>query len=143
MFIGEYEHNLDTKGRMAIPVKFREKLNNGAIITRGLDSCLFVFDPRAWETLAQKLVNLPLAQANSRAFARLMLAGAMEVNVDSQGRILVPDYLRRYAGLDKEVVVAGLYNRIELWDASKWQNYKAETEASSNNIAEKMSELGI
>ena len=72
-----------------------------------------------------------------------MLAGAMEVNVDSQGRILVPDYLRRYAGLDKEVVVAGLYNRIELWDASKWQNYKAETEASSNNIAEKMSELGI
>lgn len=143
MFIGEYTHSLDTKGRMAVPAKFRPKISNEAIITRGLDSCLFIFTKADWEELAKKLVALPLAQANSRAFARLMLAGAMEAELDAQGRILIPDYLRAYAGLKKEAVVAGLYNRIEVWDTEAWAAYKRKTEGNSEEIAEKLSELGI
>lgn len=143
MFIGEYTHSLDTKGRMAIPAKFRSKILNEAIITRGLDSCLFVFTKGDWEDLAKKLVALPMAQANSRAFSRLMLAGAMEAELDSQGRILIPDYLRTYAGLKKEAVVAGLYNRIEVWDTDAWAEYKLKTEGNSEEIAEKLGELGI
>jgi len=143
MFIGEYQHNLDTKGRLAIPVKFREKLAGGAIITKGLDRCLFVFTSKDWEILAQKLIALPLAQSNSRAFSRLMLAGAMNVEIDKQGRILTPDYLREYAGLKKEAIVAGLYNRIEIWDSENWKQYKNKTESASDEIAEKLGELGI
>ncbi len=143
MLLGEFQHNLDTKGRMAIPAKFRDKLAAGAIITRGIDNCLFVFANDEWEVLAAKLIALPLAQANSRAFTRLMMAGASDVEVDSQGRILIPDYLRKYAGLKKEVIVAGLYNRIEIWDEATWSTYKAKTESSSEAIAEQLGELGI
>jgi MraZ protein len=143
MLLGEYKHNLDTKGRMAIPAKFRDKLAAGAIITRGIDNCLFVFANAEWEILAQKLIALPLAQANSRAFVRLMLAGASDVVLDAQGRILIPDYLRKYAGLKKTTIVAGLYNRIEVWDEATWNTYKAKTETSSEEIAEKLGELGI
>lgn len=143
MLLGEYTHALDAKGRMAIPAKFRDKLSGGAIITRGLDNCLFVFANKEWEALAQKLIALPLAQANSRAFTRLMLAGAMDVSLDAQGRILVPDYLRKYAGLKKQAVVAGLYNRIEIWDSEQWGRYKQKTESASDEIAEKLGELGI
>ena len=143
MLLGEYTHNLDTKGRMAIPAKFRDKLTAGAIITRGLDNCLFLFTNAEWETLAGKLIALPLAQANSRAFVRLMLSGAMDVALDAQGRILIPDYLRAYAGLKKEVVVTGLYNRIEVWDGDTWARYKQKTEGASDEIAEKLGELGI
>ena len=143
MFIGEYQHILDTKGRVAIPAKFRVEFKEGTIITRGLDRCLFVFSKSEWEVLAKKLVALPLAQANSRAFVRLMLAGAMDVEVDNQGRILVPDYLREYAGLKKKVVVAGLYSRVEIWDSDNWKRYKSKTESSSDEIAEKLGELGI
>lgn len=143
MLLGEYQHNLDIKGRVAIPAKFREKLTVGAIITRGIDNCLFVFANAEWDALAQKLIALPLAQANSRAFVRLMLAGASDVEIDNQGRILIPDYLRKYAGLKKEVVVAGLYNRIEIWDQGAWQTYKTKTENASEEIAEKLGELGI
>jgi MraZ protein len=143
MILGEYQHNLDSKGRIAVPAKFRQKLTGGAIITRGLDHCLFVFANKDWEILAQKLISLPLAQANSRAFVRLMLAGAMDAQMDKQGRILVPDYLREYAGLKKQVIVAGLYNRIEIWDSEAWKQYKSKTESQSDEIAEKLSELGI
>jgi len=143
MLLGEFKHNLDLKGRLAVPAKFRQKLSGGAIITRGLDKCLFVFGNKEWEILAQKLIALPLAQANSRAFVRLMLAGAMDVEVDKQGRILIPDYLREYAGLKKETVVAGLYNRFEIWDSAAWKKYKNKTESASDEIAEKLGELGI
>ncbi|MCX6788778.1 MAG: division/cell wall cluster transcriptional repressor MraZ [bacterium] len=143
MLLGEFKHNVDEKNRLAVPAKFRELFTNGAIVTRGLDHCLFVFSLHEWENLANKLIALPLAQANSRAFARLMLAGATDVKVDVQGRILVPDYLRKYAGLKKQVVVAGLYNRLEIWDADKWEEYKAKTESASDEIAEKLGELGI
>ena len=143
MFIGEFKHNLDSKGRIAMPVKFRNKLTGGAIITRGLDRCLFVFGNKDWEILAQKIIALPLSQANSRAFSRLMLAGAMDVDIDKQGRILIPDYWREYAGLKKEAVFTGLYNRIEIWDSENWKQYKTKTESQSDEIAEKLSELGI
>ncbi len=143
MILGEFKHSLDIKGRLAVPAKFREKLGAGAIITRGLDKCLFIFGANEWEVLVQKLMNLPLAQANSRAFVRLMLAGASDAKVDAQGRILVPDYLRKYAGLKKQAVVTGLYNRMEVWDEGEWQAYKQKTEASSDEIAEKLGELGI
>ncbi len=134
---------MDVKGRMAIPAKFRSTVTSGAIITRGLDNCLFVFAEKEWQILAEKLVALPIAQANSRAFVRLMMAGAMDCELDAQGRILVPDYLRKYAGLTKDVVVAGLYNRIEVWDSEEWGRYKAKTEGASQEIAEKLGELGI
>jgi MraZ protein len=143
MLLGEFKHNLDAKGRLAIPAKFRSSLSVGAIITRGLDDCLFIFSREEWEALAKKLVSLPLAAANSRAFVRLMLAGAADVELDSQGRVLIPDYLRAYAGVKKEAVVTGLYNRIEVWDSARWEQYKKRTEGASQEIAERMSDLGI
>lgn len=143
MLLGEFIHNLDLKGRVAMPAKFREQLKGGAIITRGLDHCLFVFGKNEWEVLAQKLITLPLAQANSRAFVRLMLAGATDVELDGQGRVLIPDYLREYAELKKETVITGLYNRMEIWDKEEWTKYKQKTESASEEIAEKLGELGI
>ena len=143
MLLGEYKHNIDTKGRLAVPAKFRSSLSAGAIITRGLDHCLFLFEKSEWEKLAEKLIALPLAQSNSRAFTRLMLAGANDVEVDTQGRILVPKYLREYAGIVKQAVVAGLYNRIEIWDKDTWEKYKEKTESASDEIAEQLGELGI
>lgn len=143
MFIGEYTHNLDDKGRLAVPKKFRADLTRGAVVTRGLDNCLFLYTKAEWKKLADKLAALPFAQANTRAFARLMLAGAMDVSTDKQGRIILPEYLRSYAGLNKEVIVAGLYNRLEIWDKKKWSTYTKKTEAQSNQIAEQLTELGV
>ncbi len=143
MFIGEYQHTVDEKGRLAIPVKFRRQLVKGAVVTRGLDSCLFVYTREEWKKLAERLSALPFSQANSRAFARLMLAGAMDVDIDAQGRVVLPEYLRRYAGIAKETVVAGLYNRLEIWDTAAWEKYKTETEKNSTDIAEKLGELGV
>lgn len=143
MFIGEYSHNLDDKGRLAVPKKFRPDLSKGAVVTRGLDSCLFLYTKTEWAKLAEKLAALPFAQANTRAFARLMLAGAMDVDIDKQGRVMLPEYLRQYAGIAKSVVVAGLYNRLELWDETKWAEYKKKTENESNQIAEQMANLGV
>lgn len=143
MLLGEYKHTIDQKGRIAVPAKFRDKLSAGAIITRGLDNCLFVFAPKEWQVLVEKLTALPLSQANSRAFVRLMLSGAMDVETDKQGRILVPDYLRKFADLKKQAVVAGLYNRVEIWDAELWEKYKSKTESASEEIAEQLGQLGI
>lgn len=143
MFIGEYQHSVDEKGRLAIPVKFRADLSKGAVVTRGLDRCLFLYPVEAWTQLAEKLVKLPISQSKSRAFSRLMLAGAMDVIVDRQGRVILPEYLRQYAGISKKVVVAGLYDRLELWDEDSWNTYKATTEADSNDIAEALGELAI
>ena len=143
MFLGEHKHNLDSKGRMAIPARFRSKLDAGAIITHGLDHCLFVYNSKDWALLAEKLIALPMAKADSRALNRLMLAGATDATLDNQGRILIPDYLRKYAQLKKQVIVAGLYNRIEIWDSEEWVKYKAKTESSADEVAEKLGELGI
>ncbi len=143
MLLGEYKHTIDPKGRVAIPAKFREKFTAGAIVTRGLDHCLFVFSKSEWEILAQKIISLPLAQADSRAFARLMLSGATDVELDVQGRILIPDSLRYYSQMKKQVVVTGMYTRVELWDTDAWEAYKKKTESAADEIAEKLSELGI
>lgn len=143
MFIGEYLHSLDDKGRLSVPKKFRTDLALGAVVTRGLDHCLFLYTREEWQKLAEKLANLPFAQANTRAFARLMLAGAMDVEADQQGRIVIPEYLRTFAGLSKNVVVAGLYNRLELWEESAWAAYKQKTESESEAIAEQMGALGV
>jgi len=143
MFIGEYAHSVDDKGRLAIPMKFRKDLKGGAVVTRGLDNCLFVYSMSEWKKLAEKLAALPFSQANTRAFSRLMLAGAMDVEVDKQGRVVLPEYLRTYAGLKKDVVVAGLYNRVEVWDVDAWGSYKTKTEKDSNAIAEQMGDLGV
>jgi MraZ protein len=143
MFIGEYQHTLDEKGRLAIPVKFRKKLSGGAVVTRGLDNCLFVFSTGEWKKLAEKIAALPMTNADSRAFSRLMLAGAVDVETDKQGRVIIPDYLRQYAGLKKDAVVAGVFSRMEIWDRATWNKYKAKTEKNAEGIAERMSDLGI
>ena len=143
MFIGEYKHTIDEKGRLAVPVKFRAQLSGGAVVTRGLDNCLFLYTEEEWKNLAERLAKLPIGKANSRAFARLMLAGAMDVSLDKQGRVILPDYLRKYAAVGKNVVVARLYNRLEIWDEAKWEEYKSGTESSSGDIAEQLGELGV
>lgn len=143
MFIGEYTHSLDTKGRVALPAKFRKDLKGGAVVTKGLDNCLVVYSKQEWNILAQKLASLPISQANTRAFSRLMLAGAMDVDLDKQGRIVLPEYLRKYAELGKKIVIAGLFNRLEIWEEAKWEKYRSDMEASSVEIAEQLGELGV
>lgn len=143
MFIGEYKYNLDTKNRLALPSKFRKLFDSGAVITKGLDSCLFIYTAKEWGKLVEKLAGLPISQAKSRAFSRLMLAGAMDVNLDGQGRIILPDYLKDFAHLNKKVVVAGLYNRLEVWDEKSWSQYQRISEKDTNEIAEGLVDLGV
>lgn len=143
MFIGEYHHSIDEKNRLALPTKFRLDLSKGAVVTRGVDSCLFLYTKKEWEKLALKLADMPISKSKTRAFARLMLAGAMDVRLDKQGRVILPDYLKKYAHIDKKAVVAGLYNRLEIWDEKKWEEYKGKSESNSEDIAESLAELGV
>lgn len=143
MFLGEYTHSIDQKKRLAIPVKFRTEAGNVVVITRGLDSCLFVFPVKEWEKLVKTLRSLPLGQGDARGFSRLMFSGAMEVSVDRLGRILVPDYLKEYAELEKQVVVTGVSDRMEVWDVDKWNEYKSKSEKEIGTMAERLSELGL
>ena len=143
MFIGEYQHNLDEKGRLAIPAKFRAALKKGAVVTKGLDNCLFLYSKEQFAIIAKKFASLPISQARARAFSRHMLAGAMDVDFDTQGRITLPEYLRSFSNLKKGVVVAGLYNHLEIWNESAWSKYKQEAERNSNAIAEELGDLGI
>lgn len=143
MFIGEYPHSIDLKKRMAVPSKFRVDLKNKVVVTRGLDKCLFVYPMKVWEDLAGKLGTLPVGESATRSFIRLMLAGAVDVDVDKQGRILIPDFLKDYAGLGKNVIVAGIYNRLEIWDENKWKEYKKKAEKNTDEIAEQLGKLGV
>ncbi len=143
MFLGEYKHIIDEKGRVFIPTKFHPQLKNGAVLTRGLDNCLFLFPIKNWEVLAAKIKSLPLTQSNSRAFSRLMLAGALEVKLDNQGRVLITDFLKKYANIEKNIVIVGMYDRLEIWEESAWETYKQQTEKNSNDIAENLTNLGI
>lgn len=142
-FIGEYQHTIDQKKRLAVPAKFRQILGKKAVITRGLDNCLFLYPLKEWQKLAKKLSKLPFSQSDVRGFVRVMLAGAMEVKIDSLGRILIPDYLKKYASLKKKVVFAGLYNRAEIWDEQKWRQYQQKTEKEVGDMAEHLKELGV
>lgn len=126
-----------------MPVKFRREVSGGVVVTRGLDHCLFVYPKAVWQQMAEKLAQLPITQKSSRAFARLMLAGAWDAELDSQGRIMLPEYLRQYAAVKKHVVVAGLYDRVEIWDEDAWREYQTKTETESDDIAEGMGALGI
>jgi MraZ protein len=143
MFIGEYLHSIDLKKRMAVPSKFRMDLKNKVVVTRGLDKCLFVYPMKVWEDIAGKLGTLPVGESATRSFIRLMLAGAVDVEVDKQGRILIPDFLKSYAGLGRNVIVAGIYNRLEIWDEKKWQEYKKKAEKNTDEIAEQLGKLGV
>ncbi len=143
MLIGEYRHTIDAKKRLAIPSKLRRELGSKAVITRGLDNCLFIFPLSQWNKLVEKLSKLPLGQKDTRGFIRLMLAGAGEVKLDQLGRVLIPDYLKQYAGLKKNIVIAGVYNRLEIWDEAKWNLFKQSTEKEVDNMAERLGELGV
>ena len=143
MFIGEFHHTLDEKGRVAVPKKFREALKNGAVVTSGLDGCLYLYSGEQWQKEAEKYAALPGSQGNVRAHMRFTLAGAMDVEPDKQGRIMLPEYLRAFACLKKNVVVAGLYNRLEVWDEELWEAYRQKAEQESVKIAEQLGEFGV
>ncbi len=143
MLIGEYHHNLDSKGRLSVPVKFRSELGSSAIVTKGLDNCLFLYPKGEWEKMTMKLANLPVSSASARAFSRMMLSGAMEVEVDRLGRALLPAYLREFAGIKGEAVLSGVYNRVEIWDKKAWSDYSKQAEASSAENAEKLADWEI
>lgn len=142
-FIGQYTHSVDEKGRVALPAKFRSSFKAEAVVTRGLDRALFLYPKTSWQQLVRKIAQLPLSGRDSRAFARLMLAGAMEVRPDRQGRIIIPDYLRQYAGIGKRAVIMGAGDRLEIWDEKAWSKYQRSMEAKGDEIAERLLGLGI
>lgn len=143
MFIGEYRHTIDTKKRLALPAKFRKELGKKVIVTRGFENCLVVYPEKEWKTVTDKLEKLPTSQIGARSFSRIILAGAMEVNLDKLGRILIPDYLKRFAGFKKNVIICGLSNKLEIWDVQKWEDYRKKAEQDIEKVAEQLPELGI
>ena len=143
MFIGQYEHNLEEKGRLSVPKKFRNDLVDGGVLTRGLDNCLFLFPKKRWEEFMSKLSQTPLTKADARGFSRLLTYGAVEVELDAQGRILLPEFLRIFAGIKKEVILAGALERVEIWDRDNFAAYQEKIENESGALAERLAELGI
>lgn len=141
---GEYRHALDDRGRIAVPVRFRPRLAEGATLARWLDGCLAIFPGPEWDDLAGKIRALPLTNPRAREFARFMSSGAVEVDLDRQGRVLVPSYLREYAEIESgEVVVVGALNRLELWSPARWTPYRSQIEEQPEALAEHLSDLGI
>lgn len=143
MLIGQYQHTIDSKKRLALPVKFRGELGEKVIVTKGVENCLVVYTEKEFRIVSEKISNLTISQSEARSFTRTMLASAMEINLDKLGRILVPDYLKEYAGLKKDVVICGLSNRVEIWDFEKWQKYTKEAEKGVGEIVSKLGSLGI
>lgn len=143
MLMGEYNHSLDAKGRVILPADFRVELGESFIITKGLDNCLFIYPQSEWEQLSVKLRQLPLAKTEARAFVRFFFAGARQVELDKQGRFLIPATLRQHASLKKDVVLIGVSNRIEVWSKDEWLKYNEEITPSVSAIAETLAELGI
>jgi len=143
MLLGEYEHSIDPKGRLAMPAKLREGLGEHFIITKGLDGCLFVYDMEQWHLLEEKLGSLPMSRKNARDFNRFLFGGACDGECDKQGRVLLPANLRKYAGLEKDVVIVGVGNRAEIWDAQKWSDYNEASAEDVNELAEQLADFGI
>lgn len=143
MFMGEFQHNIDTKGRIIVPSKFREELGVSFVVTRGLDKCLFAYPMNEWKIIEEKLKKLPLTKKDARAFTRFFFSGAVECEVDKQGRINIPQALRNYAALDKECVVIGVSNRIEFWANENWEDYFNDSEESFAEIAENLMDFDI
>jgi len=142
MFIGEYQHSLDEKGRVTVPSKYREQLGETFILTKGLDGCLFIYTQEEWANFELKLKNLPLTNMNARKFVRFFLSGAVECMTDKQGRILIPNTLRVYSNIEKDIVFIGMGNRIEVWSKAKWTSYNDES-LDMELLASQMEELGI
>ncbi|WP_067838858.1 division/cell wall cluster transcriptional repressor MraZ [Amphibacillus sediminis] len=143
MFMGEYKHNIDAKGRMIVPAKFRDELGESFVVTRGLDQCLFVYPMAEWRILEEKIKKLPLTKKDARAFTRFFFSGAVECEIDKQGRINLPAPLRQYADLEKECAVIGVSNRVEIWSEHVWNSYVNDSEASFAEIAENMMEIDL
>ena len=143
MLIGEFEHNLDAKGRMIMPAKIRYDVGDTFVISKGLDGCLFGFSMNEWNNFEEKLKTLPLTNKNARDFVRFFLSGAVEAEVDKQGRFLIPANLREYAGLTKETIITGVGTRIEIWDKDKWKTYNSDENLSADEIADNMANLGM
>ncbi len=143
MLIGEYEHSLDVKGRLIMPAKLREDMGEKFIITKGLDGCLFGFSQNEWSNFEEKLKTLPLTNKNARDFVRFFLSGAIECEIDKQGRFLIAGNLREYANMEKDVVIIGVGTRLEIWNKDKWKEYNSEENISADEIAENMTMLGI
>ena len=143
MFIGEYEHNIDAKGRVTMPVKLREDIGDTFIVTKGLDGCLFAYSQTEWKNFEEKLKSLPLTNKNARDFVRFFLSGAIECEIDKQGRFLIPGNLRNYAKLEKETIIIGVGTRIEIWNKEEWTRYSSDENISADEIAENMTMLGI
>ena len=143
MLIGQYEYTIDNKKRLALPAKFRGELGDKVIITKGIEKCLVVYTEKEFKIVSDKISNLTISQAEARSFTRTMLAGAMEVNLDKLGRVLIPDYLKKYAGLKKNVIVCGLSNRLEMWDSEEWEEYTKKAEKGVDQIVSKLGPLGI
>lgn len=142
MFMGEYNHTVDPKGRLIVPSKFREQLGEEFVVTKGLDGCLFVYTNAEWKNIEEKFKSISMISKDTRKFARFFFAGAAAVELDKQGRILLPPVLREYAGLQKDVVLAGVLNRVEIWDAARWQENTYD-ENEMDEIAEHMADLGF
>ena len=143
MFLGEYQHNIDYKGRLSVPKKFRGQLTKGSVLTKGLDRCLFLYTNEGWGTLSDRVKELPVTASDARAFGRYLFSGATEIEFDQLGRIFIPEYLRNYAGLKKEIVVVGILERIEIWDAESWEKMRKKVESKGEEIAEKLTGSGI
>ena len=143
MLIGEFEHSIDTKGRLVLPAKIKDDLGKEFIVTKGLDGCLFGYSLTEWNKFEEKLKTLPLTNKITRDFVRFFLSGAVEEETDKQGRFLLPANLREYASLTKDAVIIGVGTRIEIWDKKKWNEYNSEENLSVDSIAEKMTEIGI
>ena len=142
MLIGEYRHTLDPKRRLSLPSKFRKELGKKVVITHGLDGCLFVYPLKEWEKVSQKLRELSMGQADTRGFNRFMLAGAIDVDIDSIGRVLVPDFLKDFGNLKSKVVLIGVNDHVEIWDEKGWDIYKKRIEKQADVLAEKLGEIG-
>lgn len=143
MFIGQYLHTLEAKGRLAIPKQFRSSLGRRAVITKGLDGCLFLFSAEAWHDFSQKIAKMSLTKKDSRSFSRFLTFSAAEASLDSQGRILIPDHLRQFAGLKKHVMVAGASSRVEVWDKKRFDQYQGQIEKETEKITERLTDVGF
>ncbi|MDO8183408.1 MAG: division/cell wall cluster transcriptional repressor MraZ [bacterium] len=143
MLIGEYRHTLDDKKRLAVPATFRKELGKKVVLTRGLDSCLFLYPHKEWQKISEKLATLSMGQADTRSFNRFMFAGAVEAEIDNLGRVLIPDFLKKFAGLGSKVVLAGVNDRIEIWDESRWLDHTGQVEREADRLAEKLGEIGV
>ncbi|MEI6478800.1 MAG: division/cell wall cluster transcriptional repressor MraZ [bacterium] len=142
MLIGEYKHSIDEKNRMSLPSKFRKELGKKVVATYGLEQCLFIYEISEWNRIAEEISRLGMLKSDTREFNRFMFGGAVEIDIDSLGRILVPEYLKKYADLKSQATVIGVHKRLEIWNENRWEEYKKKAVSKADSLAEKLSEAG-